>query len=175
MAAPGNFTLIEGDDETATWLRTHDARVDDWLYELVDGLVFYAAGRMRERAPGSIKQLVDILPAHETATGAFEGIAGVEPDITEDTFNRGLGSDPADYPVFVEVGTGVFGPIGEPISSIPGHLMGPFWDIITGREIYTSVVQGQKPQRYAEQSFEDTVQVAPDHIMAALPDLGRRD
>lgn len=173
MDFPGNVSLVQGDAETKHWLRSQDRRVDDWLYELVDGLVFYAAGRMRERAPGSIKELVDIDLATETATGAFEGIAGVEPDITEDTFHRGLGSNPADSPVFVEIGTGVFGEVGEPISSIPGHLMGPIeW---MGDIYYASTIQGQKPQRYAEQSFEDTVHVAPERIMAALPELGRRE
>lgn len=175
MDAPGNMVIVEGDRDAKRWMRTANARVDDWLYELVDEMIFVAAGRLRERAPGSIPGLVDIRPAHETATGAFEGIAGVEPDITEETFHSGLGSDPADFPVFVEVGTGIFGPVGQPISSIPGHLMGPIFDPAVGRNIYVQTIQGQRPQRYAERSFEDLVDVAPVMIRDGLFELGRRD
>lgn len=175
MDAPGNLTLVEGDERVKLWLRTEGQRVDDWLYEIVDGLVFYSAGRIKEHAPGGISELVDIRPAHETVTHAFEGIAGVEPDITEETFSRGLGSNPADYPVFVEVGTGIFGPVGTPISSIPGHLMGPIWDTAVGREIFVQVIQGQKPQHYTEDAFHELVEQTPVVLKAALPELGRRE
>lgn len=170
---PGNMMLVTGDDEVKAWLRTEDHRVDDWLYELVDGLVVYADARMRELAPGSISELVDIEPAHETATGAFEGIAGVLPAIEDGTYPGGLGSDPADSPVFVEVGTGIFGPVGHPISTIPGHLM--VFRGLDGRTVFTEVVQGQRPQRYAGRSFDDLVERTPVVIKGALPALGSRE
>lgn len=175
MEAPGNMVLVEGDDRAKAWLHGAEPRVNDWLYELVDELVFHARERLQIHAPGGIDQLIDVRTAHETVTGAFEGIAGVEPDITEETFHAGLGSNPADYPVFVEVGTGIFGPVGEAISTIPGHLMGPIVDPHTGRSFFTQIVQGQRPQHYAEHAFEDTVEVTEVRIRAHLPELGRRE
>lgn len=171
ISPPGNMVIVQGDREVKDWLLTGSARVDDWLYELVDGAVFYAAQRIKEHAPGHIDQLVDVSLAHEHATGAFEGAAGVEPEITESTFHVGLGSDPADFPVFVEVGTGIFGPIGQPISSIPGHLMGPIND--GGREIFVAVIQGQRPQHYVENAYHDLVETTPVRIQEKLPELGR--
>ncbi len=171
---PGLMTLVEGDEEVKRFLSGADSLVNDWLYEVVDSLVFHGEQRLREHAPGSIKGLVDVAPAHETASGAFEGIAGVEPDITKATFGSGLGSDPADYPVYVEVGTGVFGDVGLPISSIPGHLMGPITDPVTGRDFFLSEMKGQPAQRYAERSFEELVGWVPTQIKLKLPELGRR-
>lgn len=177
---PGNMlllddeTIVEGDDEVKRYLRRESGVVNDWLYELVDGLVFYADSRLRQHAPGGISDLVGVSLPHEGEPGVIEGIAGVEPDITQATFTQGFGSDPADYPVFVEVGTGIFGPVGEPISTIPGqYLMGPIdW---MGREIYVSVIKGQPPQRYAEHSYEELVEHTPVVIKASLPELGRRE
>lgn len=169
------MTLVTGADEVKAWLRTEGSRVDDWLYELVDGLVVYATARVRELAPGSISELVDMVPAHETATGAFEGVAGVEPDLTDDGFafgHVGLGSDPDDFPVFVELGTGIFGPVGHPISTIPGHLMA---FEIDGHLVFAHVVMGQRPQRYAGRSFDDLVERTPVVIRTALPQLGARE
>lgn len=169
------MVLVEGDDRVKRWLSGSSGRVDDWLYELIDAMAFYASERIKQRAPGHIDQLVDITLAHELDPGAFEAIAGVEPDITEDTFGRGLGSDPADYPVFVEVGTGIFGPVGEPISTIPGHVMGPIKDPSTGKDFFATVIQGQRPQRYVEQAHEDLVLWTPVKIRERLPELGRHE
>lgn len=174
---PGNMMLVTGDNEVKAWLRTEDHRVNDWLYELVDGLVVYADARIRELAPGSISELVELDPAHETATGAFEGVAGVVPAVTEKTLHVGLGSDPADFPVFVEVGTGIFGAVGHPISSMhPDHLIGLMGPIpYLGREIFVSSIKGQRPQRYAGRSFDDLVERTPVVIKGALPALGSRE
>lgn len=172
---PGNMVLIQGDKEAKQWLRSADRRVDDWLYELVYSMVFYAADRLAAHAPGSITELVETQIARPTATDSLEGIAGIIPDITQETFHSGLGSNPADYPVFVEVGTGVFGPVGHPISTIPGHLMGPFFDPEAGRDIFVQSIRGQRPQRYAEHSFDETVEWAPTKIREHLPELGRRE
>lgn len=169
---PGNFTIVEGDREVQEWLVAEPGRIDDWLYELVDEVSFFAAGRLREHAPGHIDQLVDIKLATELEVGHFEAIAGVEPEITPDTFGRGLGSDPADFPVFVDQGTGVFGEVGTPIETIPGHVMA-----FMGRDghmVFTPRVAGQRPQHFSLHSFEDTVGWLPARIEFALRDLGRR-
>lgn len=174
----GNMVIVEGDREVKDWLIAEPEHIDDWLYELVDEVSFFAAGRLRERAPGGISGLVDIDLANELDPGHFEAVAGVEPDITEETFGRGLGSDPADYPVYVEVGTGIFGEFGTPIEAIPGHLMGPISAFsMTGIHdsfFFTKSVKGQKPQHYARESFEDTVGWLPARIEVALHELGRR-
>lgn len=169
----GNMVIVEGDREAKSFL-IDSGRIDDWLYELTDDAAFFAAGRLRERAPGSISGLVDFDPTRELEIGSYEAIAGVEPDILEEDFGRGLGSDPADYPVYVELGTGIFGEFETMIETIPGHVMGPFlgsW----GDIIYARRVKGQPGQRYAEQSFEDTVGWLPGKIEVALIELGRRE
>lgn len=168
----GNMTIVQGDRETKDWLIAEPGRIDDWLYELVDETSFFASERLTERAPGEISGLVSVDVATELDRGVFEAVAGVEPDITEETFSRGLGSDPADYPVYVEVGTGVFGEFGTPIKTIPGHRMGPFE--FMGNMIWVSEVRGQRGQHYARASFEDTVGWLPGRIEVALHELGRR-
>lgn len=170
----GNMTIVEGDREVQEWLVAEPGRIDDWLYELVDETSFFASARLRERAPGKIEGLVDTDLANEPEPGLFQAIAGVGPDITEETFGRGLGSDPADYPVYVEVGTGIFGEHGTPIETIPGHVMGPF-EAFWGEMIYAKSVKGQPGQHYARQSFEDTVGWLPGRIEVALHELGRRE
>jgi hypothetical protein len=173
VSAQEETRLVSGDKEVKEYLATSPQRVDDWLYELVDGAVFFAADRIRAHAPGSIDRLVDVQVPNVLSPGVIEGIAGVEPDITEETFGRGLGSDPADYPVFVEVGTGIFGEVGTPITSIPGHKMGPIIGS-DGHFFYTTIVKGQPPQHYTENAFDETVIWMPGHIEGALPDLAPR-
>lgn len=175
MSAPGNMVFVEGDAAVKDWLQSGPERVDDWLYELVDWTVFYAAERIKTHAPGSIDELVDVDLPKEYEPGAIQGIAGVEPSITESTFHSGLGSDPADFPVFVEVGTGIFGPVDIPISTIPGYLMGPFTDKYSGLPTYVREYKGQKAQHYTEDAFEDTVGWLPAEIRLRLPDLGSRE
>lgn len=168
------MTIVTGDKRVKEWLATSPALIDDWLYEIVDEEAFWAADRIRQHAPGHISELVDVEPAHETATGAFEGIAGVEPEITEETFGRGLGSDPADFPVFVEIGTGIFGPEHRPISTIPGHVMGPIFDPEAGHNIYATSVKGQPPQHFVEHAYDELVVRTPVVLKAALLELGQR-
>lgn len=172
LSTPGNLVFIEGDDRAKFELHAGSADFDDFLYELADETAFFGAERIKEHAPGHIDQLVGVEPATELeAGGAFEAIAGVEPDITQETFHRGLGSDPADFPVFVEVGTGIFGPVGTSISTIPGHLMGPFWDPWSGRDVFTNVVRGQKPQHFTENAYHDLIRWLPGRIKLGLQQM----
>lgn len=167
---PGNFELIiEDDEEVKRWLRAGEGHVNDWLYELVDAATFHAADRLRALAPGSIGvELIDVELPHEAEPGVIEGVAGVEPDLTQATFSRGLGSDPADFPYFVEVGTGVYGEFGTPIQTIPGTY--PMAWESAGNLIFAWEVRGQKPQRYGERSFEETAGWLPARI-----ELARRE
>jgi hypothetical protein len=177
MAAPGNFVMydseVEGDERAKEYLVTTPKRVNDWLYELVDATIFFAADRLRVHAPGGIDSLVGVDLPHELEPGRIDGTAGVEPDITEETFMSGLGSDPADYPVFVDVGTGIFGPERREIFTIPGHVMGPIsWQ---GREIFVSSFKGQKAQHYSDRAYEDTTAWLPAKVELAKRDLGSPD
>jgi hypothetical protein len=166
----GNFELIiEDEDDVKPWLRSSHDQVNDWLYELVDSAVFYAAQRLRTHAPGQIDQLVDVTLPHEPEPGRIEGVAGVEPDITQESFSRGLGSNPADYPFYVEVGTGIYGEFGMPIHTIPGTYPMAFEH--AGTMVFAWETKGQKGQHYGRQAFEETAEWMPARIQLAVRDF----
>src|SRR4051812_20606121 len=133
-AEPGNFVIVVGAEDAKRRLRRASDDIDDWIYELTDAFAQQAADRLRTHAPGAIDLLVDVEVAHETAPAHFQAAGGVEPYIVPWEFHRGLGSDPADYPIYVDQGTGIYGERRTPISTIPGHVMGPIW--YRGRQIY---------------------------------------
>lgn len=175
MSDGGNMVIIEGDDQTKEFLRRGNSFVDDWLYEIVDATVFHASDRLKVHAPGHIDQLVEEHLAHAIEVGAIDGAAGVIPDITVSTFHSGLGSDPADYPVFVDVGTGIFGEFGKRIETIPGHLMGPInWTTVYADQIFVPWILGQKAQHYSDAAFADTVEWLTTHVELAVKALGRK-
>lgn len=163
----GNFELIiDDEDEVRNWLRSSNKHVNDWLYELVDAVVFYAAQRLRAHAPGHIgTELVDVDLPNEHQPGAIDGAAGVEPDLRSKNFGRGLGSDPADFPFYVEVGTGRYGEHETPISTVPGSY--PMAFNYQGNLIFTWHTQGQRGQHYGRRSYEDTVNWVPARIQLA--------
>lgn len=160
--------IVMGDDEAKAFLRAERGVVDIWLGGLVDDIADFAADRLRAHAPGSIEMLVET--AHDTAggVGAREATAGVIPDITQENFSRGLGSDPADWPVFPDVGTGIYGEHGTPIRVIPGNVM-VFES--HGERIFAHTIKGQPAQHYSDRAFEDTVAYAPVRVEMALREL----
>lgn len=176
MDAPGNFVMrseIAGDAEVKHWLRASPDQVDDFLYQLTDAIIFHAEHRLRAHAPGNITELVDVDLPHQYEPGVIAGAAGVEPDISEETFGRGLGSDPADYPFYVEMGTGRFSDDPDashkPIQTIPGTY--PMaWEDPPGNMVFAWEVRGQQAQHYGLHSFEDTVAWVPERI-----ELARRE
>jgi hypothetical protein len=148
-----------------------EAVVDRWLTDLVDDTVDYAAARLHEHAPGKITDLVGSEGAQfDPHIGFIEGEAFVLPDIQEEIDHpRGLGSSPADYPFYVDVGTGVYGEHGTPITSLPGHVMGPVeWG---GRMIYIKFDKGQRPQHYSDAAHKDTDVWLPGKIQEAKSKL----
>jgi hypothetical protein len=162
---PGNFTLIVGDEDAKSWLHAAPGAVNTWLRDLVGDTVDFSADRLRAHAPGGIDALVESDRPSADVLGPIEGVAGVLPDITQETFNRGLGSDPADYPVFVDVGTGIFGERGTPIRTIPGHVM--VIDFPEGK-LFTNVIRGQPGQHYSDRAFEETVGWLPGRLEVAV-------
>lgn len=150
----------EHDVEVASLRKLHglldglDDRVDDWLLEVVDAGIFHAQERLVAHAPGGIKDLVDVdLPRFELAGSIVTGEAYVDPDLDETSDDGGLGSSPADYPYYVDVGTGIFGDVGTPITAFPGHVMGPIE--YGGRMIYVKSFKGQPAQRYSDAAARD--------------------
>lgn len=161
LEQPGIFTIVIGDEDAKRGLRGAKGKVDDWLYELIDSVVFHAQAALRETAPGRIKGLVDVDIAKEREPSVFEGSAGVLPDPLENFVSR-RGSRRGDFPYYVEAGTGVYGEHASPILAVPGHLMGPI--DFEGRDIFIRSFAGQRGQHYGEHAFEETVAWVPAQI-----------
>jgi hypothetical protein len=153
-------------------IRSLDDRVDLWLRDLVDDTVGYTAGRLREHAPGGIDRLVtEDGGQFDPQLGIIRGMAGVLPDLEEEVEHpRGLGSNPADYPFYVDVGTGIFGEFGRPITAFPGGVMGPIE--YQGRMIYPRSIKGQPAQDYSGAAHRDTDLWLAGHIKTSSAKLG---
>lgn len=141
--------------ELDDWLRGLDRRVDSWLHETVSFGVDQAGRALVAHAPGRIKDLVETDPPPPRRLGGdvFEGEAFVDPDHERYPGSGGKKSSRSDYPFYVDVGTGIYGPSGTPISSFPGGVMGPIE--YGGQMIYARSVKGQPAQNYSERSFLD--------------------
>jgi len=154
---------VPGDDEIEVsslrefrdWLDGLDDRVDAWLHDVVDEAVDYGGAQLVAHAPGSIKDLVgtdDPRPGDEGVL--VHGEAYVIPAIDEKGDNDAKpGSNPEDYPYYVDVGTGIFGERGAPITAFPGGVMGPIE--YGGRMIYLKSTKGQRAQLYSEAAADD--------------------
>lgn len=160
----GNFVFVEGDDEVKTYMY-RGGDVEEDLRDLTSDIAEHAGEALSLLAPGRISELVRVNP--DQAEGSrIRAEAGVIPDLDERLFldPRGLGSDPADYPFFVDVGTGIFGPLGREIVMPTGHVMGPIpW---RGGNIYVQHIKGQEAQHYSDRAFEQTIQWIPERITA---------
>jgi hypothetical protein len=121
------------------------------------------------------------LEAHTSHTDAIEDIAGqieakigitsIEnaPDTNAVARNMHPGAQDTDqYPLFVDRGTGVFGPTGSPIfARDPKGMM-----VFEGREgtVFTHVVKGQHGQHFmaATAAFAEEIMRSDQHIRLAL-------
>ena len=134
-----------------------DDRVDAWLHDAVDDASRFAGERLVHHAHGSIKDLVAVDEPRPGDGGIIVGEAYVDPDFKEDFeddgLGRGLGSSPADYPYYVDVGTGIYGEFGTPITAFPGGVMGPIE--YGGRMIYLKEIKGQPAQHYSDAAARD--------------------
>lgn len=152
------------------WLDSLNERVDRWLTDLVDDTVDFAAGRLKEHAPGRIDELVTSDgPQFEPQFGVIEGMAGVTPDPTESFVSR-RGSKRADWPLFVDIGTGIYGDTGKPITALPGEQMGPL--IEHGMQFFFNEIKGQRPQDFSGAAARDTDAWIPMHIELVAKRLG---
>lgn len=155
---PGNFVIVLGDDEAKSYLHDGHAWVNRFMTDLSDDIAEHARDELLARAPGHITELVGLDPGHLAEPGVVEAIAGVKPDVTEETLGQGLGSSPADFPVYVEVGTGIYGPEHRSIVMPPGRIMVFDWE---NRRVRTPYIEGQPAQHYAEEAYESTVHWVP--------------
>lgn len=153
------------------WLDHLDDRVDSWLTDLTDDVVDFAAGRLRSHAPGSIDEFVTSDgPELEPQLGIIEGMAGVIEDPDEEFVSR-RGSQRRAFPLFVDIGTGIFGEFGRPITAFPGHVMGPVE--FHGRMTYPTIIAGQEPQDYSGAATRDTNAWLTGKIRASAQKLGK--
>lgn len=162
----GTFVIVEGDKEAKAWLRTAEPRIDDWLYEVSDSIVFHESDLLHETAPGRIKALVDYVPVVEERPHYFEGLAGVKPD---GFALPGPGSAKEDYPFYVEEGTGLYGELHSIIYPLVGTLMGPIEDF--GYEYWIKSSKGQPGQHYGRRAYEETVAWVPSRLEEAKASL----
>ena len=143
-------------------LRAIDERVDAWLVDLVNDTVDFGAARLRDHAPGRIADFVTSDgPQPEPQIGAIEGVAGVTADPLEGFISK-RGSKRADFPVYVDIGTGLYGEHGRPITAFPPNLMGPVE--IAGQMRYLSEIAGQPAQHYSDEAMRDTDAWLPGKI-----------
>jgi hypothetical protein len=170
--APGNFVIVVGDDEAKRGLRHAEGAIDDWLYEMADKVAFQASDRLIAHAPGNIDDLVRVDLVDQVRPGVFESKAGVVPATFPSYVGRGVTSDSAEYPVFVDQGSGIYGARRTPVVAPPGNLMGPIR--YKGRTIYIKSFKGQIAQHFSDKAFDDTVSWVPAQIELALPDLERK-
>lgn len=151
-------------------LRHIDENVDAWLRDLVDDTVDFAAERLREHAPGAIDALVESEGGQfDPQLDAIEGVAGVIPDPTEEYISKS-GSRRSDYPYYVDVGTGIYGPEERPITSMPGGVMGPIE--FRGRMLYLTSIRGQEAQDFSGAATRDTDLWLLGHIRATAKRIG---
>lgn len=161
----GNFVLVEGADEVRTYMY-RGGNVDEDLRELTSDIAEFAGEALSSTAPGKIGLELVRVDTDRHEEGRISAVAGVIPDLDETLFGdpRGLGSDPADYPFFVDVGTGIFGPLSREIVMPPGHHMGPIpW---MGGNIYVQHIKGQEAQHYSDKAYQQTVDWIPERITA---------
>lgn len=165
----GVFTVVIGDDDAKAWFRSAPARVDDWMYQIVDSIVFHASDQLKIHAPGRIKGLVEEDLPEVPEVGAVGGAAGVVPDRTSYPAPPSDGSDSADYPIWVDQGSGVHIEGGSHIFPRHAKRMGPIqW---RGREIFLLSQRGQAGQHFSDESFVETVAWIPGRIELAKGEL----
>lgn len=152
------------------------ARLHQALLETVESTVADATAFLRAVEPkdtGSMEAHTDHTHA-EDVTGMIEAKLGITP--IEDA---GMGSalksipgaqDSSHYPLFVDRGTGVFGPIATPIFARTGSSM---HFEIDGRSIFARSVLGQRGQHFmaATYAFAQAAIRTDPHIRLALDEM----
>lgn len=104
-----------------------------------------------------LSEAVSSSAAHETDVGLeaavgippIETVQGLSPAV-KDLFQPGE-QDSDDYPLYVDRGTGIFGPAGVPITARHVHVM--HFDDADGFDIFRSEVKGQEGAHFMLASY----------------------
>lgn len=100
----------------------------------------YAPKRTRR-----LESAISSTPAHERVDyGVIDASVGVDP---VDGYDEGS----PDYPFFVNVGTGLFGPLSDYIYAKRADVM----VFVDRKFVVAKRVRGQRPQPYMDDAFED--------------------
>lgn len=161
---PGVFDLEVEAPEAE--LKGLPGRINLMVADLVDDIADQAGQELIAHAPGGIPFLVEVHGVTALDPGIVKATAGVMPDpgAGERPQHHGFGSDPHDYPLFVDVGTGVFGEFGTPILAAPGTKMViPPGGGYPGKT-FAHEIKGQEGQHFSQRSFDATVGWVPTRI-----------
>lgn len=160
-------------------------RLHQALVEMVRSTVVEAARFLRAEVPkdtGRLAEAVDHSQVEDLAK-TIEARLGIKP--VGESFVPGAGgqaisprsayqpSDSSHYPVFVDRGTGVFGPTASPIFARVGHAM--VFEI-DGHTVFARQVQGQHGQHFmaATLAYVHALVRADKHIRLALEEMAAK-
>lgn len=73
------------------------------------------------------------------------------------------------YALFVHEGTGIYGPVGRPITPTRARFLVFEWQ---GRTWFLRSVKGQKPNPYADRAMESAEMRIPEFVQRAIDELG---
>ena len=150
-------------------------RIHQALVEMVQRNVEESTEFLRVIEPkrtGALEAHTSHTDAIESIVGQIEAKIGITPveeahDTNSVARNMSPGAQDTDhYPLFVDRGTGVFGPTGSPIFARTGVMAFE----IDGHEIFTRVVQGQRGQHFmaATAAFAEMLLSTNQQIRLAL-------
>ena len=154
------------------------ARLHQALVEMVQRTVEESTAFLHTIEPKRTGELVkhtNHSDALEDVVGTIEAHLGVTPIEGGSTNTLALKTIPgaqetSHYPLFVDRGTGVFGPTGHPIFARTGHAMHFEED---GRDIFARSVAGQRGQHFmaATEAFAEALLHTDPHIRLALDEM----
>lgn len=154
-------------------------RLHQALVEMVRGIVVESARFLRAEVPkdtGRLAEAVDHSEVEDVAK-TIEARLGIKP-IGEAGLNAALrtvpgAQDSSHYPVFVDRGTGVFGPTASPIFARVGHKM-----VFEGERgtVFAHSVEGQHGQHFmaATLAYAHALVRADQHIRLALEEMAAK-
>lgn len=141
------------------------------LVDLVDNLAGYGATVLKRNVPKGETRRLEAAAGHtRTIDRGFEITAEVGIPAIEEALRqfRQVGTkdlpvpgeqDPSHYPIFVDRGTGEFGPTGSPIFARRANFMAfPGAD---GHTIFRHSVRGQRGQHFMLKTYTEMVSVLP--------------
>lgn len=145
------------------------ARLHQALKDMVERVVDDSTTFMRAIEPKRTGEL----EAHTIHTHAEDVVDLIEAKLGVTAIGESvpsIGSDSSHYPIFVDVGTGIFGDTG---SRIFAHTAKRMHFEIDGHEIFAESVAGQRGQHFvaATEAFAQALLRTDPHIRLALDEM----